>query len=80
MIHTLTSEGGVVDEAGNDGCRAFFGDGLSDLADGEPPLETGPNDLAGANAPLLSEGSPAYDSPLLIIEAEEFIELIKCSI
>ena len=60
----------VVDEAGNDGCRAFFGDGLSDLADGEPPLETGPNDLAGAKAPLLSEGSPAYDSPLLINEAE----------
>ena len=47
--------GGIVDEAGNDGCWAFFGDGLNDLAGGEPPLETGPNDLAGAKAPLLSK-------------------------
>ena len=70
MIHTDTSEGGVVDEAGIDGCRAFFRDGRTDSADGDPPRETDPNDLADANAPLSSEGSPVYDSPLLIIEAE----------
>ena len=70
MIHTLVSEGGELDGAGIDGCFTFFEAGLNDLAGGEPPLETGLDDLAGAKAPLESEASPAYDSPLVIIEAE----------
>ena len=70
MSHTLASEKGVVDEANIDGCLALLDAGLSDWASGEPPLEIGLDDLAGAKAPLESEGSPAYDSPLVIIEAE----------